>query len=227
MTDKEKLLALIDQFASGNQQAFAHLIGVSRSNVATWMHRGAITANGREAILDTFPQVSREWLMPARATDITPRPRRHRQPEMLSAEPDTIYFSPRDLTPYFEDSRATCGVSEQFTHPEWASDHIHVPGVRAHAALKAEGDSMEPTIHSGDICLVGDPVQLSEVNARRIYLVVTAQGHCMFKRIYDDGPKAPGILVMSENPDYVPHAQPLLKSELVKVYPLLYVLHKV
>ncbi|MCH5292108.1 MAG: hypothetical protein J1D88_10210, partial [Treponema sp.] len=61
MNDREKLTALINQFASGSQQAFANLIGVSRSNVATWMHRGSMTANGREAILDAFPQVSREW----------------------------------------------------------------------------------------------------------------------------------------------------------------------
>ena len=62
MTDKEKLTALIDHYAGGSQSRFAELIGVPRSNVATWMHRGSITANGREAILDAFPQVDRDWL---------------------------------------------------------------------------------------------------------------------------------------------------------------------
>lgn len=233
MTDREKLLALMDQFAGGSQQVFAQLIGVPRPSVATWLHRGAITANGREAILDAFPQVSREWLVPPRVPEgaavagLGLRAGRRHEPQMLSAEPDTIYFSPRDLTPYFEDSRATCGVAEQFARPELASGHIHVPGVRAHAALKAEGDSMEPTIHAGDICLIGDPVGLGDVSPRRIYLVVTAQGQCMFKRIYDEGPRARGILVLSENPSYVPHAQGVLKSEVLRVYPLLYVLHRV
>ena len=45
MNDREKLTALVDQFASGNQRIFAQLIGVPRSNIATWMHRGSITAN--------------------------------------------------------------------------------------------------------------------------------------------------------------------------------------
>lgn len=223
MNDKEKLLALINQFASGNQQAFAQIIGVPRSNVATWLHRGAITANGREAILDAFPQVSREWLIPTRSD----QPRDYDTEMILpGADSDTIFFSRHELTPFFDNCRATCGVAEQFAHPELATEHIHVPGVKALAALTAEGDSMLPTIHPDDICLIGNEVTLSDVSPRRVYLIVTRQGHCMFKRIYDEGQDARKFLVLSDNPDYVPHAEPFCKADLLHVYPLLYVLHK-
>ena len=217
MTDREKLTALMEQFAQGSQKEFAQCIGVPRSSVATWLHRGSITAGGREAILDTFPQVSREWLMGRKDT----------AGEMMEEKPNVIYFSDKDLIPLFEDCRASCGIAEQFEHPELATDHIHVPGVRAMAALPAEGISMEPTIHEGDICLVGDEESLLQVNSRDIYLIVTRQGHCMFKRIFDEGYASPKILALSENPDYAPHAEPFLKADILHVYPLRYVLHKV
>lgn len=215
MTDREKLTALMNQFAGGSQSRFAAQIGVSRSNVATWIHRGSITANGREAILDAFPQVSREWLGGSEG-------------EMMDAckdNPDIIYFSRRDLVPLFEDCRASCGVVEQFEHPELAEEHIHVPGVKGKAAIPAEGCSMEPTIHEGDLCIIGDEVSLGDVTARGIYLIVTRQGHCMFKRIYDEGPTSEKILALSENPDYTPHAQPIHKEDILRIYPLRSVVH--
>lgn len=229
MTDKEKLTALMEKFAGGNQQMFAQLIGVPRSNVATWMHRGSITANGREAILDAFPQVSRDWLLEGSATSYSRTSSTSASlgiDDMMHA-PEVIHFSRKDLIPLFEDCRASCGVLEQFEHPELATDHIHVPGMRAKAALPAEGISMEPTIHEGDICLVGDEVPLTETNQRSIYLIVTRQGHCMFKRIFDEGVASERVLALSENPAYSPQAEALLKSDVLHLYPLKYVLHKI
>lgn len=217
MNDREKLTALVDQFASGNQRIFAQLIGVPRSNIATWMHRGSITANGREAILDAFPQVSREWLI-GRNQSHTPAP-------MLSTQPQTIHFSRHELIPYFEDCRASCGIIEQLDNPEHAEDHIHVPGIKGKAAITAQGDSMQPTIHEGDLCIIGDETPLSDISTRTIYLIVTRQGHCMFKRIYDEGPTSEKILALSENPDYTPHAQPIHKEDILRIYPLRSVVH--
>lgn len=240
MNDREKLTALINQFASGSQQAFASLIGVPRSNVATWMHRGSMTANGREAILDAFPQVSREWLQgtlpdtdegerDSFASDGEHDGRTGSDPlrGMMVTPTDTIYFSRRELIPLFEDCRATCGVAEQFEHPELATEHIRLPGVKGLAALPAEGCSMEPTIREGDLCIIGDEVAMDSVNPRRIYLIVTRQGHCMFKRIYDEGKTSPKVLALSDNPDYTPHAEPFMKDDILHVYPLKYVLHDV
>ncbi|MCH5175454.1 MAG: LexA family transcriptional regulator [Prevotellaceae bacterium] len=234
MNDREKLTALINQFAGGSQQTFASLIGVPRSNVATWMHRGSMTANGREAILDAFPQVSREWLQgtlqPSAEGDIcadTFPDARDPLEGMMASPPDTIYFSRHELIPLFEDCRATCGVAEQFEHPETAAEHIRLPGVKGLAALPAEGDSMEPTIHEGDLCIIGDEVPIDSVSPRRIYLIVTRHGHCMFKRIYDEGASSQKLLALSDNPHYTPHAEPFLKADILHVYPLKYVLHDV
>ncbi|MBR1668995.1 MAG: hypothetical protein IJ693_12080 [Bacteroidaceae bacterium] len=233
MTDKEKLTELMEKFAGGSQQVFAQLIGVSRSNIATWIHRNSITANGREAILDAFPQVSREWLQEGVARRTSPttlnttRLRSTPRAKMLNDDVNTIHFSRHDLVPLFEDCRASCGVAEQFEHPEYATQFIHVPGSGALAAIPAEGISMEPTIHEGDYCLIGKSIDLRDVNPRKIYLIVTSEGHCMFKRIYNEGKKAESILVLSENPDYTPQAQPIAKETILHIYPLLYVVHRV
>lgn len=217
MTDREKLTALMEQFAGGSQSRFAAQIGVSRSNVATWMHRGSITANGREAILDAFPQVSREWLGGGIDSEMM---------DCSVASSDTIYFNRHDLVPLFEDCRASCGVVEQFEHPELAEEHIHVPGVKGKAAIPATGCSMEPTIHEGDLCIIGDEVSLGDVTARGIYLIVTRQGHCMFKRIYDEGLLSEKILALSDNPNYMPHAEPVQKDDILRLYPLRCVMHR-
>lgn len=229
MTDREKLTALMEKFAGGSQQAFAELIGVPRSNIATWMHRGSITAGGREAILDTFPQVSREWLKgsptPSDGGDASDSASPSGDTGMLIDQPSTIRFSRRDCIPFFGDTRASCGVIEQLDNPELITEHIVLPGVKALAAIPAEGHSMEPTIHDGDVCLVGGEVYLSDLNARRIYLIITRDGNCMFKRVQDEGPQSDHILVISENPDYTPHAQAVDKRDLLHFYPLKYVIH--
>ena len=224
MTDKEKLTALMEKFSGGSQQVFAQLIGVPRSNIATWMHRNSITANGREAILDTFPQVSREWLMGNSVRySVAPASKRA---DMLTDDANVIRFSREDLVPLYDECRASCGVVEQFEHPEYATEFIHVPGSDAIAALTAEGISMEPSIHSGDYCLIGSSIDLQDADDKHIYLIVTKDGQCMFKRIFNEGRRAENILVLSENPDYSPHAQAVAKADILHVYPLRYVVHR-
>ena len=224
MTDKEKLTALMEKFSGGSQQVFAQLIGVPRSNIATWMHRNSITANGREAILDTFPQVSREWRMGNSVRySVAPASKRA---DMLTDDANVIRFSREDLVPLYDECRASCGVVEQFEHPEYATEFIHVPGSDAIAALTAEGISMEPSIHSGDYCLIGSSIDLQDADDKHIYLIVTKDGQCMFKRIFNEGRRAENILVLSENPEYSPHAQAVAKADILHVYPLRYVVHR-
>ena len=115
---------------------------------------------------------------------------------------------------------------EQFEHPEYATEFIHVPGSDAIAALTAEGISMEPSIHSGDYCLIGSSIDLQDADDKHIYLIVTKDGQCMFKRIFNEGRRAENILVLSENPDYSPHAQAVAKADILHVYPLRYVVHR-
>lgn len=231
LTDKEKLTALMEKFAGGSQQGLAELIGVPRSSIATWMHRGSITARGREAILDAFPQVSPEWLKgtPPLDDDDDESGEEYNGPvtrEMFNSM-NTIRFDRRECIPFFGETRASCGVVSQFDNPELVTEHIHLPGVRAAAALPAEGISMEPTISDGDICLVGNEVYLRDVSPRRIYLIVTRDGQCMYKRVQDEGPRSPYVLVISENPDYTPHAERVEKNDILHLYPLKYVVHRV
>lgn len=228
MNDKERLSVLIDHYAGGSQQAFARLIGVPRASVATWMHRGTVTARGREAILDALPQVTREWLLGQESDE--ERELRQLEAERAALPPEAddgvIRFSPSDLVPLMDGCRASCGLSEQFADRQWAEDYIRVPGARAVAAVVATGDSMEPTIHSGDYCLVGPEVTLDRVSPRAVYLLVTRQGQCMFKRIQTLGARPSQVLALSDNPDYSPHAAPLDRADILHIHPLTHVIHK-
>lgn len=214
MTDEKKLLKLIDHYADGNKGTFANMISVPRSTITTWLFRGAITAKGREAILDTFPELNRDWLL-------------HDDKDMITPQPDIVQMPRKDAIPYYEELPSTCGVAEQFAHPEFASDTLYIPGLCAFAALPAEGDSMEPTIHNGDTVIIGNGVEMSNVSNRNIYLICTREGQRMVKRIEQDKTVSSRfVMAVSDNPDYTPRAILLEKKSIISIYPVLSVMHR-
>lgn len=207
MTNRKKLEQLIDHFADGDITVFAETLQVPRSTVTTWLFRGAITAKGCERILDAFPIVSREWLI-------------HDGPAMLTAHKPTIEIDRSNAVPFYEELNGTCGVAEQFEHPEFATDYIHIPGVRALAALPAKGDSMEPTIMDGDTVLVADAMPVSNYSRDNIYLVITTEGQRMFKRLEEDSTSKRHILAVSDNPFYSPRVFRLERRDIIAIFPV-------
>lgn len=207
LTDKQKLEALIDHYANGDIGEFAEMLSLPRSTVTTWLFRGGITAKGREKVLDTFEDLNRDWLL-------------RDDPNMQKPEEDTIEVSREDMVPFYDDLEGTCGVGEQFEHPEYATEHIHLPGIRGIAALRATGISMEPTIADGDTVIVGSPVSLDQTNRRSIYLICTREGQRMFKRLEHDATSQRHILALSDNLDYTPRVYRLDCRSILAVYPV-------
>lgn len=214
MTDERKLLALIEHYANGNKGTFAEMLSLPRSTITTWLFRGAMTAKGRECILSTFPEVNREWLL-------------HDDPHMIQPEPDTIQLPRENAIPYYEDLPGTCGVVEQFDSPEYSTDSIYIPGINALAALPAQGDSMEPTIHDRDTVIVGHKIDINNVSSSNIYLICTREGQRMVKRLEQDRSVSPRhLMAVSDNPDYSPRAILLDKKSILAIYPVLCVMHR-
>lgn len=207
LTDKQKLEALINHYANGDIGEFAEMLSLPRSTVTTWLFRGGITAKGREKVLDTFDDLNRDWLL-------------RDDPYMQKPEEDTIAVAREDMVPLYDDLEGTCGVDEQFDHPEYATDHIHLPGIRGIAALRATGISMEPTIADGDTVVVGSPVSLDHINRSTIYLICTREGQRMFKRLEPDATSQRHILALSDNLDYSPRVYRLDRRSILAVYPV-------
>lgn len=207
LTDKQKLEALIKHYANGDIGEFAEMLSLPRSTVTTWLFRGGITAKGREKMLDTFDDLNRDWLL-------------RDDPFMQKPEEDTIEMAREDTVPFYEDLEGTCGIAEQFEHPEYATERIHLPGIRGIAALRATGDSMEPTIADGDTVVVGSPVSLDTVNHSHIYLICTREGQRMFKRL-ESAPTSPRhIFAVSDNLDYTPRVFRLDRRSILALYPV-------
>lgn len=206
MTDVKKLNALIEHYAEGSRSKFANLLALPQSTINTWLFRKAITAKGREQILDTFPELNRDWLLHDATEMFTP----HATAAVTGAHEDSI--------PYYSELTGTCGVAEQFSLPEFASYHISLPGVKALAAIPAEGDSMYPSIQDGDTVVIGNAVPLSQTSQQGIYLIITREGQRMFKRIQQLGVSQRHILAVSDNPDYTPRAMLIEKSSILSVF---------
>ena len=214
MTDLQKLQTLIDHYAEGSRTRFADMIGVPHSTITTWMFRKAITAKGRERILETFPDINRQWLI-------------HSATNMIERQPATIAIPSEDSIPYYEDLPGTCGVAEQFSHPEYATDTLYIPGIRALAALPAQGDSMHPVIQDGDTVIIGHATSLASATSQGIYLIITTDGNRMFKRIQQDGISSRHILAVSDNPDYTPRAAMIDKRSILALHPVLSIVRRV
>lgn len=96
---------------------------------------------------------------------------------------------------------ASCGRYEQFDDDEMAVD-IQMLDNGSEMYINAEGCSMEPTIHDGDMIgvrSVGDTEPFKEDN---IYLIVTREGERMLKRIKPNNPASPTIEIFTDNDEY-------------------------
>ncbi len=202
MTDTEKLQAITEHFAGGNRRTLADMLNVPQATINTWMHRNTITANGRERIISTFPELSRRWLMQGEGPMIIPAP---------------STGSSSDLIPLYGDLEGTCGVVEQFERPELATDHLLLPGIKAAGAMPASGDSMMPTINDSDTVVFGHAVSLASVKNNNIYLIITREGNCMFKRLLIADQK---VLAVSDNPDYAPRVIVVPAADILHLYPV-------
>lgn len=96
--------------------------------------------------------------------------------------------------------------------PELSNNLFHTPK-NTLAGLYVTGDSMEPTLYSGDVLIVD--MSTNEIVGDAIYVLVVDEG-CIVKRIQ---PRTDGKIVLSsDNPNYPPEIIEPEKKSFLKIY---------
>lgn len=197
MNAKEIMKHLIKEYG-GTQKVFASMVGVSQPTVASWMTQECIPPSGIAKILKALPEVDINFLHG--------KSRKHlRQVETR--------LLPRGVN-YYPNLPATAGQLPVGDY-DGTTEQIHIPGVTADAFLPVRGDSMVPSIQSGDVLGIRKVERLEQIRPNEIYMVFTTDNERMVKRIrgVDEGE---WLTLHSDNPEYKPFR--VLKSQVFAVY---------
>ena len=203
MDAREKLKILISQYG-GTQKVFATMIGTTQPTIANWVAQNQIPAGGVAKICQALPEVSFEWL-----TGQEEMPRRGYQDEPVAS------VAPMVGQPYYNRMPASAG---QLTmgDEDVTTERISIPGVRATAYFPVVGNSMDPTIQSGDIVGIRRLDSVDRLRPNDIYLLFTRENERMLKRIKGINGNDPYLTLYSDNPAYEPFQ--VLKEQIAGIY---------
>jgi transcriptional regulator with XRE-family HTH domain len=187
---KERIIERLNAL-SISQSDLAERLGVSRQNVNAWI-KGRSSPRSKELLsrLSEVLQCSVGYLLYGEKSDIDP-------------DADTAYIS----IPVF-DVKASCGRGiENFDSQMVRLIKVALPWLRAHIrtgsinhlnVITASGDSMQPTIHDGDLILIDTSEK--PIHSDRVYCLVV-DGELYLKRVQ----RIPGGLrLLSDNNRYPP-----------------------
>lgn len=182
----------------GGNNAVARAAGVSNTTISTYVHGRDMKASIAVAIADACG-VSVEWLMTgrgemARNPDIKPAP------VVSDDTQESVCIS----VPFLQ-SEASAGTGIEPV--EWGKDvEVSVPIDFLHSLIgfipkqiffmKVRGDSMNPTIHTGDTVIIN----YAQAPIRDGVYAISVNGMAMIKRIGMKSPKTYSII--SDNPFY-------------------------
>ena len=203
MDAREKLKTLIKEYG-GTQKVFASMIGTTQPTIANWIAQNQIPEGGIAKICRALPEVSFEWL-----TGKEEMPRRGYQDEPAVNEMPIVG------QPFYNRMPASAGQLDM-GHEDITVEHIHIPGVKATAFFPVVGNSMDPTIQSGDIIGIRALDGLNRVRPNDIYLVFTRDSERMIKRIKNLNQQSAYLTLYSDNPAYEPFE--VLKNQIIGVY---------
>lgn len=202
MNAREKLKMLIREYG-GTQSEFASLIGTTQPTIANWLSQNQIPAGGIAKICRALPNVSFEWL-----TGQSDVPQRGYQD--VTAMSDTPIGAC-----YYSRMPASAGQLEMGDE-DITTERISIPGVNVDAYFPVVGNSMDPTIQSGDIVGIRKIDSMSRVRPNDIYLVFTRDNERMLKRIKGVNGQSPMLTLYSDNPAYEPFQ--IIKEQILAVY---------
>ena len=203
MDAREKLKALIREYG-GTQKVFASMIGTTQPTIANWMAQNQIPEGGIAKICRALPEVSFEWL-----TGQEEMPRRGYQDEPVANAASMIG------KPNYSRMPASAGQM-YMGDQDVTTERIHIPGVQASVYFPVVGNSMDPTIQSGDIVGIRQLDDMRRIRPNDIYLIFTRDGERMLKRIKGVNGNDPYLTLHSDNPAYEPFQ--VLKEQIVAVY---------
>ena len=201
---REKLKALILQYG-GTQKVFASMIGTTQPTIANWLAQNQIPEGGIAKICRALPEVSFEWLTGKEGV-----PRRGYQEQASVPVGAGIVGQP-----YYSRMPASAGQLDM-GNEDVTVEHISIPGVKATAYFPVVGNSMDPTIQSGDIVGIRPIDGLDRIRPNDIYLIFTRDTERMLKRIKNVNRQSPYLTLYSDNPSYEPFD--IMKEQIASVY---------
>lgn len=204
MDAREKLKTLIREYG-GTQKVFASMIGTTQPTIANWMAQNQIPQGGIAKICSALPEVSFEWL-----TGKEDVPRRGYQ-EMAPASAPLPFVG----QPYYSRMPASAGQLEMGDE-DVTTERISIPGMQVDAYFPVVGNSMDPTIQSGDIVGIRKLDGMARIRPNDIYLVFTRDNERMLKRIKGVNGADPYLTLYSDNPAYEPFQ--ILKEQISAIY---------
>lgn len=185
---------------------FGRRIGVSGAYVTSM--RKSIQPDKVEKIKSEFPDLNIDWLLTGDGV-------------MCESTLEDVEIMPAPIegaTPIYN-LDATCGADGRTI--EFVQEHIigyvNMPNVSKSAnIIRANGDSMTPTINDGDFIAVREVTDFDDIFYGQIYLVITAQNR-MVKYVRRYEPDEDNyVLLKSENPNYDDIKMP--KKRIIKMF---------
>lgn len=197
MEAKQILKILISEYG-GTQKVFASMIGVSQPTVASWMTQTDIPSSGIAKIMKAIPELDIAFL-----SGKSDMPRHHESNE--NSMPGVNFYP---------NLPATAGQVPVGDY-DGATEKIYIPGMNAEAYMPVKGNSMYPTLQSGDIVGIRTVQDITRIRPNEIYMIFTTDNERMLKRIItiDEGE---WLTLHSDNPDYKPFQ--VLKEQICAVY---------
>ena len=194
-TTKDRLLELLEDLGLG-QNKFEEMCGISRGTIAH--SKGDMSSTNLSKISNTYPEVNIEWLVSGIG-------------DMFKDVPVKSYT---EGIPYYNvdfEMGFDLMVNDQTANPEY--NISFAPYNKCDVWCNARGNSMYPTIASGDIIALKEVRDFSFLVSDEIYAIVTSNGLRTIKRLRDAGED---YVLIPDNKNF--SEQRINKSLVTKVY---------
>lgn len=205
MTESDKKSAMADLNIGEKIKLLRHLKGFRQEDLAkkTGLTQSYISniEKGAEPSIKTLSKIANALGMtlqeliswtPEKETKETLRRRIERLEALLLASKEIA------VIPVY--NRVNAGFPDAIPDPEYIEGHIFVPGIKEKDAFGfiVEGNSMEPTLHEGDIIVVS---RYKTPTKKDIVFVVLKDGSVTVKRY---SPTNGQVVLIPDNPEYDP-----------------------
>ena len=198
-TMKDRLMELLSELGM-SQGKFEKKVGLA--NAAVTNSKGGMSAKNLEKIQAAFPNVNLEWLVTGKGS-------------MFKDADEKPVISYTDGVPYYNvdfEMGFDLMVEDKTANPEYNISFS--PYNKCDVWCNARGNSMYPTIASGDIIALKEIKDFSFLVSDEIYAIVTSNGLRTIKRLRDEGEDY--VLIPDNKKDY--SEQRINKHLVTRVY---------
>ncbi|MDN4753654.1 LexA family transcriptional regulator [Porphyromonadaceae bacterium W3.11] len=212
---EKRIERLVDNFTEGNKSAFGLKVGLSEARVRSYINGTQPSADALAKIVKSF-DISADWLLTGQGEMLRKVPSvasfdhsiQRNQPEVktigdFKVEEKQIQ---QQKVPLYE-LEATAGLFAQGDISQHIIDYISIPNApRCDGAIVARGDSMAPTVKSGDILLYKEH-DINNIMYGHMYIVdfdMDGDSMIVVKYVQRVDGEEDRILLTSENERYQP-----------------------